>query len=97
MRAIFRICGNESQPGLQLVERLARPCMSLYYVKYTVDSTRIIGYLFFLKIDDDICLTYECMPYHGHKQSVTFYLGAQKEINMLELSWLLFFNIWYVL
>ena len=23
MRAIFRICGNESQPGLQLVEKLA--------------------------------------------------------------------------
>ena len=25
MRAIFRICGNESQPGLQLVEKLATP------------------------------------------------------------------------
>ena len=23
MRAIFRTCGNESQPGLQLVEKLA--------------------------------------------------------------------------
>ena len=42
-----------------------------------------------------MCLTYECMPYH--KQSVTFYLEAQKEINMLELSWFPFFNIWYVL
>ena len=43
----FRICGSESQPGLQLVERL----------KYTVDATRIIGYLFFHKIADDLCLT----------------------------------------
>ena len=25
MRAIFRICGKESQPGLQLVEQLATP------------------------------------------------------------------------
>ena len=25
MRAIFKICGNESQPGLQLVEKLAMP------------------------------------------------------------------------
>ena len=48
------------------------------------DSSCIIGYLFFHKIADDMCLTYECMPYH--KQSVTFYLEAQKEINMLELG-----------
>ena len=26
MRAIFRICGNQSQPGLQIVEKLATPC-----------------------------------------------------------------------
>ena len=25
MRAIFRICGNESQPGLQIVDKLATP------------------------------------------------------------------------
>ena len=25
MRAIFRICGNQSQPGLQIVEKLATP------------------------------------------------------------------------
>ena len=25
MRAIFRICGNESQPGLQIVEKLTTP------------------------------------------------------------------------
>ena len=25
MRAIFRICGSESQPGLELVEKLATP------------------------------------------------------------------------
>ena len=25
MRAIFRICGNESQPGQQIVEKLATP------------------------------------------------------------------------
>ena len=29
MRAIFRICGNESQPGLQLVEKLATPLATL--------------------------------------------------------------------
>ena len=29
MRAIFRICGNESQPGLQLVEKLATPLNAL--------------------------------------------------------------------
>lgn len=68
--------------------------MSRYYVKYTVDSTRIIGYLFSHKIAH-MCLTYECMPYV--KQFVTFYLGAQKEINMLELSWFPFFDICYVL
>ena len=28
MRAIFRICGNESQPGLQLVERLVTPLVA---------------------------------------------------------------------
>ena len=25
MRAVFKICGNESQPGLQRVEKLVRP------------------------------------------------------------------------
>ena len=29
MRAIFRICGSESQPGLQLVEKLATPLAAL--------------------------------------------------------------------
>ena len=29
MRAIFRICGNESQPGLQRVEKLATPLAAL--------------------------------------------------------------------
>ena len=28
MHAIFRICGNESQPGLLLVEKLATPLLS---------------------------------------------------------------------
>ena len=28
MRAIFRICGNESQPGLQLVEKLSTPLIA---------------------------------------------------------------------
>jgi len=28
MHAIFRICGNESQPCLQLVEKLAKPLKS---------------------------------------------------------------------
>ena len=28
MRAIFRICGNESQPGLQLVEKKATPLVN---------------------------------------------------------------------
>ena len=28
MRAIFRICGNESQPGLQLVEKLTTPLIA---------------------------------------------------------------------
>ena len=29
VRAIFRICGNESQPGLQLVKRLVTPLVTL--------------------------------------------------------------------
>ena len=29
VRAIFRICGNESQPGLQLVKRLVTPLVAL--------------------------------------------------------------------
>ena len=29
MSAIFRICGNESQPGLQLVKRLVTPLVAL--------------------------------------------------------------------
>ena len=28
MRAVFRICGNESQPGLQLVEKKATPLVN---------------------------------------------------------------------
>ena len=28
MRAIFRICGNESQPGPQLVEKLSTPLIA---------------------------------------------------------------------
>ena len=28
MRAIFRICGNESQPGLQLVKKLVMPLVT---------------------------------------------------------------------
>ena len=28
MRAIFRICGNESQPGLQIVEKLSTPLVT---------------------------------------------------------------------
>ena len=38
MCAVFRMCGNESQPGLQLVEQLATPlasgwsiCFSLFH------------------------------------------------------------------
>ena len=33
MHAILRICGNESQPGLQLVEKLAVPLVILNLVK----------------------------------------------------------------
>ena len=29
MRAMFRICGNESQPGHQIVEKLATPLLIL--------------------------------------------------------------------
>ena len=35
MRAIFRICGNESQPGLQLVEKLERRILASSRVLYT--------------------------------------------------------------
>ena len=31
MRAIFRIIGNESQPDLQLVEKLATPLMCMNF------------------------------------------------------------------
>ena len=34
MRAIFRICGNESQPGLQLVEKLVTPPDLIFYPGY---------------------------------------------------------------
>ena len=38
-RVIFRICGNKSQPGLQLVEKLATPlyvqsCFFSYFIAY---------------------------------------------------------------
>ena len=42
MRAIFRICGNESQPGLQLVEKLATLLVSIsqvWWLILTVEST----------------------------------------------------------
>ena len=32
MRAIFRICGNENQAGLQLVEKLATPLTGESYI-----------------------------------------------------------------
>ena len=35
MRAIFRICGNESQLGLQLVEKLATPLIIFSYQVWT--------------------------------------------------------------
>ena len=35
MRAIFRIFGNESQPGLQLVEKLERRILASSSVLYT--------------------------------------------------------------
>ena len=35
MSAISRICGNESQPGLQLVEKLAMPLVLVHYYKKT--------------------------------------------------------------
>ena len=33
MRAISRICGNEGQPGLQLVEKLATPLLTVSVTK----------------------------------------------------------------
>ena len=30
MNAVFRICGNESQPGLQIVENLATPLTAIH-------------------------------------------------------------------
>jgi len=32
MRAIFRTCGNESQPGLQVVEKLATPLVAVTFL-----------------------------------------------------------------
>ena len=36
MHAIFRICGNESQPGLQIVEKLATPLALMCALGYWV-------------------------------------------------------------
>ena len=32
IRAIFRICRNESQPGLQVVEKLATPLVAVTFL-----------------------------------------------------------------
>ena len=47
MRAIFRICGNESQPGLQLVEKLSTPLTAT--AEPTASLTR--GHISFCKIN----------------------------------------------
>ena len=47
MRAIFRICGNESQPGLQLVEKLSTPLIAT--AEPTASLTR--GHISFCKIN----------------------------------------------
>ena len=43
MRAVFRICRNESQPGLQLVEKLATPLESNSHVFYP-GATAVCGF-----------------------------------------------------
>ena len=39
MHAIFRICGNESQPRLQIVEKLATPLIAILNTSWLNDGT----------------------------------------------------------
>ena len=50
MRAIFRICGNESQPGLHIVEMLATPLALMWALGHWVPVCT--------------CLVYQCCAYH---------------------------------
>ena len=52
MHAIFRICGNESQPGLQIVEKLATPLALMCALGYWVPVCT--------------CLVSQDCAYHNH-------------------------------
>ena len=53
MHAIFRMCGNESQPGLQLVEKLAWPWLVLFYVEDGL-CAQIVGHRKYKLIKADL-------------------------------------------
>ena len=42
MLAIFRMCGRESQPGLQQVEKLATPLNDVIKIQYSTSSLRTL-------------------------------------------------------
>ena len=52
VHAIFRICGNESQPGLQLAERMATPLQNailLFFLFHTFVPRVFKGFQFFVR------------------------------------------------
>ena len=56
VRTIFRICGNESQPGLQIVEELAMPLA--YYSSQLLGGWVTLGHFPFVRTD---------RPAHSHR------------------------------
>ena len=47
MSAIFRICGHESQPGLQIVEKLATPQVTDILQKMSLYQLYVFTLVFF--------------------------------------------------
>ena len=72
MRAIFRICGNQSQPGLQIVEKLATPLPGNDRSSgcARASDSHILTYLTFFIFYSSLSSTLDLKPCRGQQRTV---------------------------
>ena len=85
MRAVFRICGNESQPGLQIVEKLASPLQGIPLSSNDCSSgcasdPHIFTYLTFFIFYSSLSSTLDLKPYRGQQRTVAISMSKSRVI-----------------
>ena len=85
MRAIFRICGNESQPGLEIVEKLATPLRGIPLSSNDCSSgcasdSHILTYLTFFIFYSSLSSTLDLKPCRGQQRTVAISMSKPRVI-----------------